>query len=125
VKLVEGYTFKTNKIGATLLSVVADDLISFLKENMDVFSWTHEDMPGIVRSIIEHRLNVDPKRKPVQQRRKVFDPEQNKAIMEAVDKLLAVGFIQEVYYPKWLTNFVMVKKSNGKWRMCVDFTDLN
>ena len=45
--------------------------------------------------------------------------------MEEVEKLLIAGFIREVYYPKWLANIVMVKKSNGKWRMCVDFTDLN
>ena len=45
--------------------------------------------------------------------------------MEEVEKLLTAGFIREVYYPKWLANVVMVKKSNGKWRMCVDFTDLN
>ena len=40
-------------------------------------------------------------------------------------KLLEAGFIQEVYYPDWLVNVVMVKKPNGKWRMCVDFMDLN
>ena len=34
-------------------------------------------------------------------------------------------FIQEVYYPDWLANVVMVKKANGKWRICVDFTNLN
>ena len=34
-------------------------------------------------------------------------------------------FIREVYYPDWLANVVMIKKANGKWRMCVDFTDLN
>ena len=34
-------------------------------------------------------------------------------------------FIKEAYYPDWLANVVMVKKANGKWRMCVDFTDLN
>ena len=45
--------------------------------------------------------------------------------MEEVEKLLTAGFIREVYYPRWLANIVMVKKSNGKWRMCVDFTDLN
>ena len=45
--------------------------------------------------------------------------------MEEVDKLLAENFIREVYYLMWLANIVMVKKSNGKWRMCVDFTDLN
>ena len=38
---------------------------------------------------------------------------------------MSVGFIQEVYYPDWLTNVVLVKKANGKWRMCVDFTNLN
>ena len=52
-------------------------------------------------------------------------PKRNKAVMEEVEKLLAAGFIREVYYPKWLANVVMVKKFNGKWKMCVDFTDLN
>ena len=39
---------------------------------------------------------------------------------EEVRKLQVADFIREVYYP-----VVMVKKANGKWRMCVDFTDLN
>ena len=45
--------------------------------------------------------------------------------MKEVRKLLVAGFIREVYYPDWLANVVMVKKSNGKWMMCVDFMDLN
>ena len=45
--------------------------------------------------------------------------------MDEVNKLLATNFIREVYYPEWLVNIVMVKKANGKWRMCIDFTDLN
>ena len=45
--------------------------------------------------------------------------------MDEVNKLLAANFIREVYYPEWLANIVMVKKTNGKWRICVDFTDLN
>ena len=45
--------------------------------------------------------------------------------MEEVTKLLMAGFIREVYYPDWLANAVLVKKANGKWRMCVDFMDLN
>ena len=44
---------------------------------------------------------------------------------EEVRKLLDAGFIREVYYLDWLANVVMVKKNNGKWRICVDFTDLN
>jgi len=45
--------------------------------------------------------------------------------MEEVEKLLAASFIIEAFYLEWLTNVVMVKKSNGKWCMCVDFTELN
>ena len=51
--------------------------------------------------------------------------ERDKAITEEVRKLLEASFIRDVYYPDWLANMVMVKKSNGKWRMCVDFMDLN
>ena len=102
-----------------------EGIVSFLKDNLDVFAWSHEDMPRIPASIIQHRLNVDPEKKPVQQRRRVFAPEQNKAVMDEVNKLLAANFIQEVHYPEWLANVVMVKKANGKWRMCVYFTNLN
>ena len=82
-------------------------------------------MPGIPASIIQHRLKVDPEKKMVQQRRRVFAPERNKAVMDKVNKLFVANFIREVHYPEWLANVVMVKKANGKWRMCVDFTDLN
>ena len=75
--------------------------------------------------VIEHKLNVNPEKKPVQQKRRAFAPERNQAITNEVNKLLVVGFICEVNYPEWLANIVLVKKENGKWRMCVDFTDLN
>jgi hypothetical protein len=39
--------------------------------------------------------------------------------------LLDTGFISEVSYPKWLSNVMMVRKKNRKWRMCTDFIDLN
>ena len=55
----------------------------------------------------------------------VFAPEQDNAIKKKVQKLTTAEFIREIYYSDWLANVVMVKKANGKWRMCVDFTDLN
>uniref|UniRef100_A0A2N9IAR9 Uncharacterized protein n=1 Tax=Fagus sylvatica TaxID=28930 RepID=A0A2N9IAR9_FAGSY len=91
----------------------------------DVFAWSHEDMPGISTEVMIHKLNVNPSMHPIKQKRRVFAPERNAAVMAEVDKLLTAGFIREVYYPEWLANVVMVKKPNGKWRMCVDFTDLN
>uniref|UniRef100_UPI00352B038B hypothetical protein n=1 Tax=Salmonella sp. M205 TaxID=3240294 RepID=UPI00352B038B len=62
---------------------------------------------------------------PIQQRPRIFSPEKQAAIKEEVDKLLKAGIIEEIFYPTWIANVVMVKKTNGKWRMCVDFTDLN
>ena len=82
-------------------------------------------MPGISTKVIQQKLNVDPEKKPIQQRRWVFTPKQNQAITNKVNKLLSAGFIQEVYYPDWLANVVLMKNANGKWRMCVDFTNLN
>ena len=51
--------------------------------------------------------------------------EKQATIEEEVGKLLKAGFIRQEKFPTWLANVVMVRKSNGKWRMCVDYTDLN
>jgi hypothetical protein len=47
------------------------------------------------------------------------------AVKSEVQRLLDATVICEVMYPKWLANTVPVKKKNGKWRMCIDFTNLN
>ena len=125
VILAKDETAKTTRIGITLSPKMRAKLVQFLQENLDVFAWSHEDMPGIPTEVIQHKLNVNPERKPVQQRRKAFAPERDQAIRDEVARLLTAGVIREVYYPDWLANVVLVKKANEKWRMCVDFTDLN
>ncbi|XP_058189286.1 uncharacterized protein LOC131306874 [Rhododendron vialii] len=74
---------------------------------------------------ISHKLNVDPTVRPVKQKKRAIAPERNEAAAKEVDKLIQAESIREVLYPDWLANVVMVKNANGKWRMCVDFTDLN
>nr|XP_023885253.1 uncharacterized protein LOC111997403 [Quercus suber] len=125
IELVEGDPSKTTQVRTNLNTRTKEGIINFLRNNLDVFAWSHEDMPGIPADIIQHRLNVDPGKRPVQQKRRVFAPERNKAVIDEVNKLLTINFIREVYYPEWLANVVMVKKANGKWRMCIDFMDLN
>jgi ribonuclease HI len=127
ITLVEGLPNekKTTRIGTSIKGEVRDSIIRFLRENADIFAWSHADMPGISTKVVAHQLNVNPSFQPVKQKRRVFAPERNVAVTEEVDKLLRAGFIREVYYPEWLANVVMVKKATGKWRMCVDFTDLN
>lgn len=59
------------------------------------------------------------------QKKRRLGLEKRQAVDEEVRKLLEAGFIKEVKYTTWLANVVMVKKSNGKWRMCTNFTNLN
>ena len=82
-------------------------------------------MGGIDPAIITHKLSVSPSFKPVKQKRRSFAPKRHKAINKEVNKLLRAGAIREVEYPEWLANVVLVKKANGKWRLCIDFTDVN
>ena len=115
MELVEGETVKTTRIGMTLSLEMRMRLVQFLKENLDIFVWSHEDMLSISSKVIQHKLSVDLKMKPVQQKRQVFAPKQNEVITDEVNKLLSAGFIWEVYYPEWLANVVLVKKANEKW----------
>ena len=82
-------------------------------------------MPSIPREVTEHALCIVLGSKPAKQRLGRFDDERRRAIGEEIAKHLAVGFIKEVYHSDWLANPVLVKKKNGKWRMCVDYTGVN
>jgi len=82
-------------------------------------------MPGMNPDFLCHRLTIDPKVRPVRQRRRKFNEERWQAIREETKKLLSADHIREIQYPELLANVVLVKKANEKWRMCVDFTDVN
>ena len=112
-------------IGSKLTKDLKGLLTRYLRQNRDVFAWTQADMGGIDPAIITHKLNTNPSFKPVKQKHRSFAPERQKAIKEEVGKLLQAGAIREVEYPEWLANVVLVKKANGKWRLCIDFTDIN
>ena len=65
IELVKGDLSKTTKVGKELQQSLKDELVKFLKKNLDVFAWSHEDMPGIDGQVTKHSLNVDPTKKPV------------------------------------------------------------
>nr|GEV33259.1 reverse transcriptase domain-containing protein [Tanacetum cinerariifolium] len=101
------------------------ELCSVLKKNLDIFTWKPSDMIGVPRSITEHRLNVWEGYTPVRQKKKSQASERARAIQAEVQKLVDARIMREVYCHDWLSNPIMVKKHDGSWRMCVDFTDLN
>lgn len=101
------------------------ELISFLNESGDIFAWSAKDLQGISRDLAQHSLNVAKGSKPRKQKLRKISAEHAEATNAEVQPLLDAGVIRSVQYPEWLANVVMVMKKNGKWRMCVDFTDLN
>jgi hypothetical protein len=83
-------------------------------------------MPGVPRKLIKHSLNIDPKAPPKRQHLCYFADDRRDAIKKELAKLLAAGFIREVFHPEWLANPVLVcKKNTDEWTMCIDYTDLN
>jgi len=97
-------------------------LVDFLHANADMFAWSPSDMLGIPREVAEHSLEIRAGYKPVKQRLRRFNEEKRKIIGEEIHKLLTAGFIKEVHHLDWLANPILVKKKNGKMRMCVDYT---
>ncbi|GKV42478.1 hypothetical protein SLEP1_g49874 [Rubroshorea leprosula] len=116
---------RTVKIGTKLTKEERAELLEFLRVNQDVFVWTTDEMPGIPAELTVHKLSTDPTRRLVVQKCHLFGPEKQAAIDEEIQKLLQAGFIRRVEYSEWVSNPVLVKKPNGKWRMCIDFTNLN
>jgi hypothetical protein len=94
---------------------VLDD---FLRANADVFAWSPSDMPDIPRDVAKHSLDIRAGARPVKRPLRRFDEEKRRAIGEEIHKLMAAGFIKEVFHPEWLANPVLVRKKGGKWR-CV------
>ena len=81
--------------------------------------------PGVDLSLICQYLNVNPSSIPKKQPSQRPSKEHANTVRDEVMKLKKAGAIKKVFYPEWLANTVVVRKKTGKWRVCVDFTDLN
>jgi hypothetical protein len=112
-------------IGGSLSDKGRATVCALLQKNLDIFAWEPKHMTGVPRAITEHKLEIRQGYPPIRQKKGGQAPDRAKAILKEVHKLVDTGIMREVYYHDWLSNPMMVKKSDGSWRMCVDFTDLN
>ena len=92
---------------------------------MDVFAWTPYEVPGVDPKFIVYKFNIDPSFPPKKQKPRRSARMHVEVVKSEVQRLKEVGAIKEIYFSEWLANTVVVKKKNGKWKVCVDFTDLN
>jgi hypothetical protein len=117
-------TDRTFLLGSILSSAKREAMTGF-KKNIEVFAWTPYEMPRIDPDFICHSLNVDKSRRAIIQKPRRSATIHTNAVIEEVNRLLESGAIQEIQYPTWLANTVVVKNKNGRWRVCVNYTNLN
>ncbi|KAL0411875.1 UNVERIFIED_CONTAM: hypothetical protein Slati_3777200 [Sesamum latifolium] len=125
IQIIPGDLDKTTRIGSHLGEEAKKEITLCLQRNAYIFAWTPQDLEGIDPQVITHHLNIDPNYKPIKQKKIYFGPEKDKIIQAEVNKLMAAGHIEEIQFPEWLSNVVLVPKLGGKWRMCINFRDLN
>lgn len=82
-------------------------------------------MIGIDPKVSCHHLQIDSNCTLHRQKRRALNTERYEAIKEEVERLISNGLVKEANYPKWISNLVLVKKHNGKWRVYIDFSNLN
>ena len=113
------------QVGAQLPHREREELIEFLRKNVDVFAWSAYEASRVDPNFICHHLNVNPSVTPKKQPFRRSSRDHSDAVKDEVTKFKHAGALKEVFYPEWLANTVIVKKKNEKWRVCIDFTDLN
>ena len=116
---------KQVSLGNSLLREKVNSFLSLVHEFFDIFAWLHADMPDISPTMTQYYLNLQKECKPICQKLRRFHPTHQEVIKREVDKLLAANFVREIQYPEWLSNDVVIPKKNGKWRLCIDYSNLN
>ena len=96
--------------GTQMALLEKEQLVDFLRKNVDVFVWDAYETLGVDPNFICHHLNVNPSITPRRQPPQRSSKEHVKAVKNEVTKLKQVGAIKEVFYPQWLANTVVVKK---------------
>ncbi|GJW32380.1 reverse transcriptase domain-containing protein [Tanacetum coccineum] len=127
------YSDQTIVTGRQLPTSFKKRLRDLLKANVDIFAWTYSDMTGIPRTIMvggrpfitEHKLNELKHMEPRKQKKRGLAPKRNEALHKEVKELTKANILREVKYLTWVSNPIMIKKGNKKWKLCVDFTDIN
>lgn len=116
-----------NKREVKIIALLGEDvkkrLVELLKEYVNVFSRSYQDIPGLDTDTVEHRLSLKPECPPMKQKLRRTHLDMVVKIREEVHKQIDVGFL--ITSPQWVANIVSVPKKDGKVRMCVNYRDLN
>ena len=116
--VVEDDPEKLFQVRAQMPLLEKEQLVEFLRKNVDVFAWDAYEAPMVDPNFICHHLNVNPSITPRRQPHRRPSKEHAKVVKNKVTKLKQARAIKEMFYPQWLANTVVVKKKTRKWHVC-------
>jgi hypothetical protein len=113
------------KLSKNLTKEKRSEYIGLLREFVDVFAWTYEDLKTYDISIIEHKIPLKEYAKPFRQKLRQINPMLLPIMEREVRKMLQAQIIVPLRYSEWVANLVPVRKKSGEIWLCVDFRNLN
>ena len=116
---------KVTYISSHLTQEQFDKVLAVVKKFKDFFAWDYTELPGLDRTLVEHRLPIKKEHLPHQQPPCKMVNEVTLKVKKKIKRLLQAGFIRLAKYIEWLSNIVPVLKKNGKLCVCKDFRNLN
>jgi hypothetical protein len=96
-----------------------------MKKNVDIFSWSYEDLKTFDTDIIQHKIPLKVGSKPFRNKIRKFNPLLMSIIEKELKRMLDAKIIVPLRYSYWVANLVPVRKKHGEMHLCVDFRNLN
>jgi hypothetical protein len=126
IDIEDGVTLRLTFVNKNMYIEHKDDVIKFLKEYVDWFTWNYHEMFGLSWELLEYRLLIKSGFKPYKQPAQRFNSVIHGWVKEEVAQPLDTWFIQPCRYAEWVSNIVPVeKKKTDKIQVCIDFHNLN
>ena len=97
----------------------------FVDEFSDTFAWSYDELKGIPRETMEHRIPLISGVKSIRQNERRMNPKLQLVVKAELERLLNVGLIKPVEITDWVSAMILVRKKNGKLRVYVDYRKLN
>jgi hypothetical protein len=113
------------KMGSKLGEKEIKEYSELVDEFSDTFAWSYDELKGIPREMVEHRIPLIPGARPIRQKERRMNPQLQLLVKAELERLLKAGFIKPVEITDWVSPMILVKKKIGKLRVCVIYRKLN